>query len=185
LLKTFLWGIVGIIKKVFIPLQRQKSKKQQIMSTFIGQVAGRTDDKGRIFVPAIYRKTLQELGSRRIVMRSDTDNACLIFFPEQIWERKVEELKSALDEWDADDQLLLMQYMSEAEWLDMDTQGRILLQRKTLESIEASQDVLFVGMMDRFALWAPQLFEQKKIEQKSLADKIRKKIHEHSQQPNA
>ena len=155
------------------------------MSTFIGQVAGRRDDKGRIFVPAIYRKTLQELGTRRIVMRRDTDNDCLVFFPEQVWEKKVSELKSVLDEWDADDQMLLMQYMSEAEWLDMDTQGRILLQKKTLESIEVNQDVLFVGMMDRFAMWAPHLFEQKRIEQKSLANKIRQKIRERAQQPNA
>ncbi|MBQ7192500.1 MAG: hypothetical protein IJS00_06495 [Paludibacteraceae bacterium] len=146
------------------------------MTTFIGQIAARTDDKGRIFVPSIYRKTLQEMGSKRIVMRRDTDNDCLIFYPEMVWQQKVNTLKAALDEWDADDQLLLMQFMADAELLDTDTQGRILLQKKTLESIGAAQDVLFVGMLDRFALWAPDNFAQKRMEQKSLADKIREKL---------
>ena len=147
-----------------------------MLNTFIGNIACRTDDKGRIFVPSIYRKVLQEMGSRHIIMRRDTDNSCLIFYPESVWQKKVEDLKSVLDEWNADDQLLLMQFMADAEVLDTDTQGRILLQKKTLEGIGANGDVLFVGMMDRFALWSPDIYEAKRVPQKSLADKIREKF---------
>ena len=58
------------------------------MSTFIGNIEARLDEKGRIFVPAAYRKILGEEQSRRIVMRRDTDNECLIFYPESVWNRK-------------------------------------------------------------------------------------------------
>jgi MraZ protein len=51
------------------------------MSTFVGNIDGRLDEKGRIFVPAAYRKILAENGSKRIVMRRDTDNECLMFYP--------------------------------------------------------------------------------------------------------
>lgn len=146
------------------------------MSTFIGNIDGRLDEKGRIFVPAVYRKILSEAESRRIVMRRDTDNECLIFYPEQVWNRKVEQLRQALDEWDPDDQMLLMQFMADAELLDMDNQGRVLLQRKNLEAIGAEQDVLFVGMLDRFALWAPANFEQKKLGQHDLAERLRARM---------
>ena len=146
------------------------------MQTFIGNIEGRLDDKGRIFVPAVYRKILAEEPSKRIVMRRDTDNECLMFYPESVWNEKVEQLRLTLDEWDPEDQLILMQFMSDAEYLEMDNQGRILLQKKNLETIGAQQDVLFVGMLNRFALWAPQTFESKRLSQTELAARLRAKM---------
>lgn len=146
------------------------------MSTFIGNIEARLDDKGRIFIPAVYRKILNEMESHRIIMRRDTDNECIIFYPEQVWNAKVGQLRSALNEWDPDDQMILMQFMAKAEILEMDSQGRILLQRKNVETIGAQQDVLFVGMLDRFALWSPSVFKDKQLSQKDLADRIRNKM---------
>lgn len=143
------------------------------MNTFIGNIEARADEKGRIFVPAQYRKLLGEMESRRLVMRRDTENECLIFYPEQVWNDKVEALRQALDEWNPEDQMILMQFMSDAETLETDSQGRILLQKKNLETIEAQQDVLFVGMLDRFALWSPKKFAEKKMDQHELAERIR------------
>ena len=69
--------------------------------------------------------------------------------------------------------MILMQFMSEAEMLDMDSQGRVLLQKRNLEMIGASQDILFVGMLDRFAIWNPTMFNEKQMPQKDLAERIR------------
>ena len=146
------------------------------MQTFVGNIDGRLDEKGRIFVPAIYRRILAETSSKRIVMRRDTDNECLMFYPEEVWNEKVEQLRQALDEWDPEDQLILMQFMADAEYMEMDGQGRILLQKKNLETIGAQQDVLFVGMLNRFALWTPDNFAAKKLSQTELAARLRAKM---------
>ena len=155
------------------------------MNTFIGNIEARLDGKGRVFIPASYRKILAEMGSAHIVMRRDTDNECVIFYPEHVWHAKVSQLRNALDEWDPEDQMILMQFMSEAEVLDMDSQGRVLLQKKNLEMIGAEQKapqksadfsgtpLLFVGMLDRFAIWNPTVFNEKQMPQKDLADRIR------------
>ena len=146
------------------------------MQTFIGNVEARLDEKGRIFVPASYRKILAESESKRIVMRRDTDNECLMFYPEHIWNEKVEQMRQVLDEWDPEDQLLLMQFMADAEFLEPDGQGRILLQKKNLETIGAQNDVLFVGMLNRFALWTPENFANKRLSQTELAARLRSKM---------
>ena len=146
------------------------------MGTFVGNIEARLDDKGRIFVPAAYRKILAETGSKFMVMRRDTDNECLMFYPEQVWNEKVEQLRLTLDEWDPEDQLILMQFMADAEYMELDGQGRILLQKKNLETIGAQQDVLFVGMLDRFALWAPATFADKRMSQTELAARLRAKM---------
>ena len=149
---------------------------QTHMQTFVGNIDGRLDEKGRIFVPAIYRRILAETSSKRIVMRRDTDNECLMFYPEEVWNEKVEQLRQALDEWDPEDQLILMQFMADAEYMEMDSQGRILLQKKNLETIGAQQDVLLVGMLNRFALWAPEKFAEKRLSQTELAARLRAKM---------
>ncbi len=146
------------------------------MSTFIGNIEARLDEKGRIFIPAGYRKILGEMESRRIIMRRDTDNECIIFYPEQVWNEKVGQLRHALNEWDPDDQMILMQFIAEAEILEPDSQGRVLLQKKNVEMIGAQQDVLFVGMLDRFALWSPSVFREKQMPQKDLAERIRQRM---------
>lgn len=146
------------------------------MNTFIGNIEAKVDDKGRIFIPAGYRKILGEMDSRRIVMRRDTDNECILFYPESVWNEKVYALRQALDEWDPEDQLILMQFMSDAETLEMDSQGRVLLTRKNLETIGAGNDLLFVGMLDRFAVWNPATFQEKKLGPSDLAAKIRNKM---------
>ncbi len=50
----------------------------------MGHIDVKLDEKGRIFIPAAYRKILAEMGNRSIVLRRDTDNACLIVYPEVV-----------------------------------------------------------------------------------------------------
>ena len=165
-------GKCGVYQFFFVSLQRIL----RIMNTFIGNIEARLDEKGRIFIPAVYRKILAEGASKRIVMRRDTDNECLMFYPEQVWNEKVEQLRQTLDEWNPEDQLILMQFMADAEYMEMDGQGRVLLQKKNLETIGAQNDVLFVGMLNRFALWAPETFANKRLSQTELAARLRAKM---------
>ena len=176
-------GKCGDISKIFCTFAAFFNRNAENMSTFIGNIEVRADEKGRIFVPATYRKILSEMGSKRIVMRRDTDNACLIFYPESVWNEKVSALRNALDEWDPDDQLLLMQFMSDAEILEPDNQGRVLLQKRNLECLSDEQvaktkdnGLVFVGMYDRFALWKPEVYAEKSLSTTELAARLRAKM---------
>lgn len=147
------------------------------MSTFIGKYDAKADAKGRIFIPSAYRKLLPEGKKDRLVMRKDADKDCLVIYPETVWTKKVEDLKAALDEWNADDQLLLMQFVSDAEWLDIDSQGRVLISKKYLQQIGIeNSEVLFVGMIDRFAVWGKQMYESNKLSSSDFAAKLKEKM---------
>jgi len=140
------------------------------MSTFIGKYDAKADVKGRIFIPSAYRKILPEGEKERIVMRKDAENDCLVLFPESVWNEKIQAFKSKLDEWNPIDQLLLMQFVSDAEWLDIDSQGRVLISKKNLQLIGVENaEVLFVGMVDRFAVWSKSRYEQIKMSQVDFA----------------
>lgn len=147
------------------------------MSTFIGKYEAKADVKGRVFIPSVYRKLLPEADRERLVLRRDTDNDCLIVYPVSVWNEKVARLKSVLDEWNPDDQLLLMQFVSEAEWLDIDSQGRVLIARRHLQEIGVeSSDMLFVGMIDRFALWGKPNYEKAGLSRLQVAGMLKDKM---------
>jgi MraZ protein len=95
-------------------------------------------------------------------MRKDPYNNSLVFYPESIWNEKLKLLKQELNEWNPTHQLVLMQYVAEAEELDIDSQGRVLIPKKYLHLVEVETDVLFVGMLDTFAVWAKDAFEKAK-----------------------
>lgn len=130
------------------------------MNTFLGQYEARLDDKGRTFIPAAYRKILAEYGSGKVVIRRDPANKCLIFYPEQVFNEQAAQLQSKLSRWQGKDRLAIMKFMAGAQYQDPDNQGRVLIQKNDREHIQAESDVLFVGMLDCFALWAPKLFEE-------------------------
>lgn len=148
----------------------------KMMRTFIGNIDAKFDDKGRVFIPAAYRKILSDEESLRLVLRRDTDNACLVFYPERVWNQRVDQLHEALDDWNPEDELLLMQYVSEAELLEPDNQGRVLLNKKNMEHLGAKQDLVFVGMLDRFALWSREQYDERRMDQRELSERIRAKM---------
>ena len=120
------------------------------MSAFIGNSDAKADAKGRIFIPAHYRKALQEGENSRLVMRKDPYSNSLMLYPETVWNQKLSTLKNGLDEWNPTHQIVMMQFVSEAEWLDIDSQGRVLIPKKYLQLIGAESEVQFVGMLDTF-----------------------------------
>lgn len=144
--------------------------------TFIGNIEARLDEKGRMFIPASYRRILAEEESKRVVMRRDPDNECIVIYPESVWNQRVEQLNTELDEWNPDDQMLLMQFVADAEYLEPDSQGRILLQKRNLQQIGATSDLLIVGMMNRFAVWDKETFLKKRIDQRQFASLLRERM---------
>ena len=146
------------------------------MTTFIGKYEAKADVKGRIFIPSAYRKLLPDGEREKVVMRRDAENECMILYPEHVWNAKVEQLKATLDEWNPADQMLLMQFVADAEWLDIDSQGRVLIAKRHLQSISVeNSELLFVGMIDRFAVWGKNRYEQSKMSQTEFAKTLKER----------
>ena len=49
---------------------------------FLGNIEAKTDAKGRVFLPATFRKVLQTGGEETLMMRKDVHQRCLVLYPE-------------------------------------------------------------------------------------------------------
>ena len=63
---------------------------------FLGNIEAKTDAKGRVFLPAVFRKVLQASGGENLVMRKDVFQNCLVLYPESVWNEQMDTLRRTL-----------------------------------------------------------------------------------------
>ena len=143
------------------------------MKTFLGKIDAKLDAKGRVFVPSVFRKVLSEEERERVVVRMEADEKYLLVYPESVWNRQVVELQSKLNEWDPEDQMLLMQFVGDAEVLEFDAQGRVLLPKRLQMRMGLENEIVFVGMVDRIAMWNKSVYEEQFAVKAKLSERLK------------
>ena len=126
---------------------------------FLGNIEAKIDSKGRVFLPAAFRKELQSAGEESLVVRKDVFQPCLVLYPESVWNRQMDILRSRLNRWDKRHQSVMRQFVSDAETVTLDANGRMMLGRRHLKMAGAAQAVRFIGMDDVIEIWSAELAE--------------------------
>ena len=140
---------------------------------FLGNIEAKTDAKGRVFLPATFRRLLQTGGCNTLVMRKDIHQKCLVLYPEQVWNDRVDALRARVNEWDDMGQMVMRQYMKEAEVVTLDGNGRLLIPKRYLQLAEIDQAVRFIGMTDTIEIWAAEKAEQPFMTQEDFSTQLK------------
>ena len=140
---------------------------------FLGNIEAKIDAKGRAFLPAVFRKVLQAGGEERLVLRKDVFQPCLVLYPESTWNRRMDALLEKVNEWDDVGQQVLRQYVSEAEVLTLDSNGRFLIPKRYLQMADIEQGVRFIGINDAIEIWAVEKTQQPFLPQEEFAEKLK------------
>jgi len=127
---------------------------------FLGNIEAKADAKGRIFVPAAFRKRLQGAGEDFLVLRKDIFQDCLVLYPGSVWENEIETLRSRLNKWNREQQQVFRQFVLDAERLEMDASGRILIPKRYLVLVGIESDVRFLGVDNTIEIWAKEKLEK-------------------------
>ena len=127
---------------------------------FLGNIEAKTDAKGRAFLPAVFRKVLQASGEENLVLRRDVFQPCLVLYPESVWNERLDMLKQQLRQWKPVHQQMFRQFVSEAEVVTLDGNGRFLISKRLQRAAGISQDIQFIGMDDTIEIWSPQDLQQ-------------------------
>lgn len=87
-------------------------------------------------------------------MRKDVFQPCLVLYPESVWNREMDDLRSRLNRWNRDHQRIFRQFVSDVEAITLDGNGRFLVPKRYLEMTGISQEVKFIGMGDSIEMWS-------------------------------
>ena len=134
------------------------SKKLGLMR-FIGDFSAKADAKGRVFLPAPFRKVLEAEKETRLILRGDLFQKCLVLYPEGLWNDMLNMLQAKLNRWNGQHQHLLRQFLEDAEVVELDRNGRFLINKRKLKFAGIAQDVRFLAVDDHIEVWDKSQFE--------------------------
>ena len=138
------------------------------MIRFLGNIEAKADAKGRVFIPAQFRRQLQSGSEDKLIMRKDVFQDCLVLYPEEVWNEELDELRQRLNKWNANHQLIFRQFVSDVEIITMDGNGRILIPKRYLQITGIQSDVRFIGVDNKIEIWAKERAEKLFMEPKAF-----------------
>lgn len=130
------------------------------MIRFLGNIEAKIDSKGRVFIPATFRKQLQTVSEETLIIRKDVFQDCLTLYPASVWNEELNELQSRLNKWNSKHQLILRQFVSDVEVVSTDNNGRILIPKRYLQICHIQSDVHFIGIDNKIEIWAKERMER-------------------------
>ena len=139
---------------------------------FIGDYSAKTDVKGRVFLPAALRKALCAEGENKLVLRKDVFQKCLVLYPESVWNNRLDDLKSHLNLWKREHQEILRKFSADAELIELDSNGRLLIAKQKLQYAEIAADVRFLGVDDTIEIWSKENLDRHLNEDSNLGGDI-------------
>ena len=127
------------------------------MDSFIGNIDAKVDSKGRVCVPADFRKILLSEWDARLVLRKDIYENCLVLYPVPVWKEELSTLHDKLTKYGKESRQLYRKFMQESSQLEMDSIGRILIPKRYLQMVGITTDIHFMGGVNphTIEMWAP------------------------------
>lgn len=120
----------------------------------LGNIEAKVDAKGRVFLPAVFRKGLQSEKEESLIMRKDVFQPCLVLYPESVWNAQMDLLRNRLNRWNRAHQEIYRQFVSDVEMITLDGNGRFLIPKRYLKMADIEQEVKFIGMGDTIEIWS-------------------------------
>ena len=142
------------------------------MIRFLGNIDAKVDNKGRIAIPAQFRKILPQEEKDTFVLRKDIHQPCLSLYPINVWDESVAELRSRLNKWNEKHQQLFRQFVLDAERIELDASGRILIPKRYLQLVDISSEVRFLGVDNILEIWPKSNLEKPLIAPADFSNEI-------------
>ena len=144
------------------------------MRRFRGESTHKVDSKGRVSVPAQFRRVLEE-GDPDYTPGANP--SCVLVFGRKRKKciegysisaiNEVDELVSKLPRYSRQREILERKLNTQSSYAQIDDNGRLVLSIKLREMINLSTEATLIGMGDKFEIWQPQLYHQDMLDLES------------------
>lgn len=142
------------------------------MSGFKGSFRHTIDHKGRINIPAKFRRAPGTAENYTITRGL---NACLYIYPIDEWE-KVEQKLRSLAQTDPNALYYIRATLANAADVQVDRQGRIMVPANLIKLVGLIKEVLIIGALERMEIWDPEAFEKYLEECPESYEEVSRKI---------
>ena len=137
-----------------------------LIKRFRGESLNRVDTKGRVSVPAAFRRVLEEgdpdfsEGSypNFVIVYGGLRGNCLEGYTISSI-TKVDKLISKLPRFSKDREVLERFINTRSTYMQLDETGRIVLSNQLKEKVSIRDEAIFAGMGEKFQIWEPKNYQ--------------------------
>jgi MraZ protein len=140
------------------------------MATFIGDYTCKVDVKGRIILPAAFKKQMPADAQDHFVVRKDIFEKCLVLFAIEDWNRQLVKIRKKLNPFNREQNMFLRNFFKGTAELSLDNNNRILVPKKLMDLIGADRDVVLAGQDGRIEIWAADIYDKIDMPAEDLAN---------------
>ncbi len=123
------------------------------MAAFIGTHIHTLDDKGRVSVPAQFRR---QLTAEDLYLTVGMEG-CLVLYPSQRWQELEEKLLSLPRTRET--RYFIRNLAQNLKAVSVDSQGRISIPAELAEKAGITGEIMFLGKFDTMELWQPERYD--------------------------
>lgn len=147
------------------------------MDRFVSTFTNKIDAKGRVSIPASFRAVLEREGNRLaggggIYCYPSLDAPALDAGGERL-AAKIDSLLASLPDYSDERDELSVALYGDVQVLSIDADGRIVLPESLREHGGFSTHVTFVGLGDKFQMWEPKRFAERRKRARAKAQNHR------------
>ncbi|HHE32374.1 MAG TPA: transcriptional regulator MraZ [Chlorobaculum parvum] len=138
------------------------------MPGFIGREQHTVDDKGRLLIPARFRRKFlrqkDELGADRakqheVLYVFKADDGSLELYEPAVWNEKEYQLLK-LSDFNPEERLLTTMIYARLDQLELDRSGRIAFSREMLDHAGIDREAVVIGANAKMVVWNPDRLTQ-------------------------
>src|SRR5512133_2325397 len=130
------------------------------MATFIGDYMCKADVKGRIILPAAFKKQMPADAQDRFVVRKDIFENCLVLYPIEDWNAQLARIRKKINPYNREHNMFLRNFFKGTAEISLDNNNRLLIPKRLMELIGADRDVVFAGQDGRIEIWASDTYNR-------------------------
>lgn len=116
------------------------------------------DTKGRLAIPVRYRAALQQRCAGQLIITIDTEQACLLLYPQADW-LVIEQQLASLPSFHPASRRIQRLLIGHATEVSLDAGGRLLIPPALREHAELDKKVALLGQGNKFELWCHQQWQ--------------------------
>ena len=137
------------------------------MRRFRGESLHKVDSKGRVSIPAQFRRVLEEgdpdfkagLNPSCVLVHNGKSKNCLEGYSiDSI--NEVDDLVAKLPRYSREREILERMLNAQSSYAQIDDNGRLVLSMKLRNLIGVEAEATFVGMGDKFQVWEPKAYDE-------------------------
>ena len=135
------------------------------MRRFRGESLHKVDSKGRVSIPAQFRRVLEEgdpdcktgINPSCVLVHSQKNKKCLEGYSISSI-NEVDDLVAKLPRYSREREILERMLNAQSSYAQIDDNGRLVLSQKLRSLISVNDEAIFIGMGDKFQIWKPTLY---------------------------